>query len=374
MKLTLQLKLAPTADQCAQLKATVQRFNEAANWLAKLAFERKTANKILLQKLFYYDLRSKFGVPAQVAVRCISQVCEAYKRDKAKQPTFRSLAAMPYDQRIMSFKGIDRVSLLTLDGRILVPFVMGQYQRERFGYAKGQADLVFRNNGWFLLVTVDVPDGTKIPSTDFIGVDLGVANIATDSDGRRYSGETVERVRAHNLERRSKLQTVAALQRNRGKRPRSARRALRRLAGKEARFRKDANHCISKSIVAKAKGTARGIALENLKGIRERTRFRKRQRARMSGWSFFQLRSFIEYKARLEGVEVHLVDPRDTSRTCPECGYCAKSNRRSQSEFRCRRCGHTANADAVGARNIRARAFVMKPMVSDRSHGSDLVA
>ena len=50
--------------------------------------------------------------------------------------------------------------------------LMGNYQREQFGYAKGQADLVLRKDGkWFLLVSVDVPDGTLIPATDFIGVD-----------------------------------------------------------------------------------------------------------------------------------------------------------------------------------------------------------
>ena len=211
MKLTLQAQLLPTSEQAALLEATMRALNEAANWLAGEAFARKTANKILLQKLCYAELRERFRLSAQMAVRCIAQVCEAYKRDKSKRPQFRPLAAVPYDQRLMSFKGIDRVSLLTLSGRILVPVVMGKYQQERFTAAKGQCDLVLRKDGkWFLLVTVDLPDGTKLPTTDFIGVDLGVANIATDSDGQHYSGDAVEAVRSRQYTLRASLQRAAS--------------------------------------------------------------------------------------------------------------------------------------------------------------------
>ena len=196
IKLTLQTQLLPDKEQREKLKATLERFNKAANWLAGETFNRKLANKIALQKLYYRDLRNQFGLSAQMACLCIARVVEAYKRDKSKRPKFRPHASMPYDQRIMSFKGVDKVSLLTLDGRIIVPFIMGTYQREKFTNAKGQADLVLRKDGkWFLLVTVDVPDGTPIPTTDFIGVDLGVANIATTDDGERYSGDAIENVR-----------------------------------------------------------------------------------------------------------------------------------------------------------------------------------
>jgi predicted transposase len=78
MNLTLQIQLLPEPDQARKLRATVERFNEAANWLAGEAFDRKTANKILLQKLCYAELRERFGLSSQMAVRCIAQVCEAY--------------------------------------------------------------------------------------------------------------------------------------------------------------------------------------------------------------------------------------------------------------------------------------------------------
>lgn len=117
-----------------------------------------------------------------MAIRCISRVVAAYKRDKSKRPHFREHAAVPYDERILSFKGIDRVSLLTLSGRVLAPFVVGKYQGGTFALAKGESDLVLREDGnWFLLVTVDLPEGAPIPTTDFTGVDLA----AVTSGGER---------------------------------------------------------------------------------------------------------------------------------------------------------------------------------------------
>jgi IS605 OrfB family transposase len=250
---------------------------------------------------------------------------------------------------MMSFKGDDRVSLLALDGRVVVPFVMGKRQAEKFPHAKGQADLVLREDGkWFLLVTADLPEGDPTPTTDFIGVDLGVADIATDSDGNRHSGEAVEKVRRkHNLQRKR-------LQR---KGTKGAKKKLKRIARKEARFRKHENHVVSKAIVENARGTGRGIALEDLKGIRDRITARGSDaRNRLSGWSFGQLYAFLSYKSELAGVPVVTVDPRNTSRTCSACGHCEKANRKSRSEFRCKACGHESHADVNAALNIRALA------------------
>lgn len=365
MKLTLQTQLLPDECQGEKLKATVERFNEAATWLASEIFKRRLVNKIAIQKLYYQDLRLTFGLSAQMACLCIARVAEAYKRDKSKCPKFKPHAGMTYDQRTMSFKGVDKVSLLTLEGRVIVPVLMGNYQRERFTNAKGQADLVLRKDGkWFLLVTVDVPDGTPTPTTDFIGVDLGVVNIATTDNGQVFSGQPVEDVRQKFHDQRQSLQKAAAASTAKGKRPKNIRRKLKSVGSKEQRFRRDINHQISKKLVAKAKDTGHGIALEDLKGIRDRSRFSRPQRAKMSGWAFFQLRSYIEYKARLAGVLIAIIDPKNTSRTCAHCGHCEKANRPSQERFLCKACGHAAHADINAAQNIRARALVSAPIVS----------
>jgi putative transposase len=180
MELTLQVRLLPNTEQALLLKATLERFNEACNWLGERAFRDRIANKLELQRHYYYELRERFGLSAQMVVRCLARVAGSYKRDRAIQPAFRPHAAMPYDQRLMAFKGLDTVSLLTLDGRILVAMVMGAYQRQRFDqYEPRQSHLVLRQDGtWLLLVTVQVPDGTPMQPQDMLGVDLGIANIA----------------------------------------------------------------------------------------------------------------------------------------------------------------------------------------------------
>ena len=255
----------------------------------------------------------------------------------------------------IGFKGPDRVSISTLVGRVIVPYVMGKYQAQRFGWSKGQCDLVLRKDGkWFLLETVDVPEATKTPATDFIGVDLGVENIATDSDGNRKSSKDIEAKRIKYARRRKTL-GKATKDAGRNKR-RRCRRALKRTRDKEARYRRDINHQISKDLVASAKGTDRGIALEDLEGIRERTAVHRQQRDRFNGWAHAQLGGFIVYKAQLAGVAVEFLDPAYTSQTCHACGHCERGNRKSQAEFVCKACGHTEHADVNAARNIRARA------------------
>ena len=358
MKLVVQTQLLPDSDQDRKLRTVVGQFNAAANFAAGVAFAGRTANVYEVRKLAYAEVRERFGLSSQMAQLAIKAACDAYRRDKSIRPVFRHDAAICYDQRVMSFKGIDRVSLLTLEGRVVVPFVMGKYCDERFKLPRGQSDLILRPDGkWILLVTVDVPGDAPISVTDFLGVDLGIANIAADSDGETYSGKPVEDVRRkHNLQR----------QRLQRKGTKGAKKKLRRDSKKEARFRRHENHCISKKIVETAKRTGRGIALEDLKGIRERVTARGSDaRNRLSGWSFGQLYAFLAYKAQLVGVPVETVDPRNTSRACARCGHCSKSNRKSQAEFVCKVCGHRAHADRNAARNIRARALAKRALGLD---------
>ncbi len=136
---------------------------------------------------------------------------------------------------------------------------------------------------------------------------------------------------------------------------------------KESRFATDVNHRIAKQLVAKAQGTRRGIALEDLTGIRDRITVHKAQQRRQHSWAFYQLRTYIEYKARLAGVLVVLVDPRNTSRTCPQWGWIDKRNRPNQTSFRCIGCGFAGPADTIAAGNIARRAVVNQPDAGSRS-------
>ena len=129
----------------------------AMRWRA-VAFANRCANKVELQKLAYHDIRRDFGLGAQMTVRAIAKVVEVYKRDKDIQPTFRPHGAIVYDQRILSWKGADRVSILTNDGRQIMPWVCGAYQHAQLDRVRGQADLIYRDGMFFLYVTIDVGD------------------------------------------------------------------------------------------------------------------------------------------------------------------------------------------------------------------------
>lgn len=349
----MQIKLLPTDEQANALLETIERFNEACNYIADMAFKMKAANKYRLQKEFYAILRKRFGLSAQMAVRAIGKTVEAYKRDKSKRVQFRQYGAMVYDDRILSWKGPDRVSILSLQGRLLVPLVYGSYHKPQLRRVRGQADLVYRDGMFFLLQTIDVPEPPTDDVTDYIGVDLGIVNIATDSKGEVHSGGTVNGLRKRHVKLRAKLQS---------KDTKATKRLLKKRRRKETRFARDINHKISKQLVAKAKALSKGIALEDLKGIRERITVRKSQRRIQHSWSFFQLRAFLEYKAKLAGVPLIFVDPKNTSRTCPECGTISKKNRKTQAEFKCIQCGFSGHADTIAAENIR-RVAVNQPHV-----------
>jgi IS605 OrfB family transposase len=289
---------------------------------------------------------------AQLAIRAIAKTVEAYKRDKDVQVSFRPDGAVVYDERIMAFKGIDAVSLTVLTGRVLVPMQMGDYQRVQWSRAKGQADLVLIKGTFFLLVTIDTPEAPPIVPERFLGVDLGIVTLAADSDGNSYTGEPIEVVRQRCAIHRQTYQATHT---------KSAKRRLKRMAGKESRFRRAVNHMISKQLVTQAKDTKAALVLEDLTGISERVTVRKGQRNKHKSWSFRQLAAFIAYKAQRLGIPVIFVDPKNTSRTCAKCGHVDKRNRQSQALFSCLRCGHRANADTNAAKNLATRGAAMRP-------------
>jgi IS605 OrfB family transposase len=354
LKQTLLVRLETTQEQFKMLLDTMERFNEACNFIAPTAYRLRTANKMRLQKEVYREVRDKFGLSAQMAIRAIAKVCEAYKRDRSKKPKFKPHGAMVYDQRILSWKRLEQASILTLKGRIRVPIRIGEYQKVRMDRIRGQADLILRNHRFYLAVVVDAPEANQYDPTGALGVDLGLVNLAVDSDGTTYKGESVDRVMVRNERIKRALQTCGS---------KSAKRHLKQISGREARHRRNVNHIISKKLVAKALDTGRAIVLENLKGIRAQTTVRKAQRRRHNSWSFNQLRQFIEYKAKLAGAPVIYANPRGTSHTCPRCGVQDKKSRPTRDQFRCVGCGFAGPADYIAALNIAARGQVSDPIV-----------
>lgn len=356
MKLVAALKLLPSAEEGAVLRMTLERCNDAASWLARIGFESGAFRQFDLHHLAYGELRVRFGLTAQAAVRTIAKVADAFKINRKTAPVFRPDAAQPYDERIIRFvKDGSAVNLWTVRGRLTIASVMGEHQRQLLSYRKGEVDLCFMRGKWYLAATCDIPETDEFDPEDWLGVDLGIVNLAADSDGKLYTGEAVERIRSRLARRKAGLQRRGT---------KAAKRRLRKLSGKEARFRKHENHVISKAIVANAERTGRGIALEDLTHIRRRVTARKPQRSRLHSWAFRQLRQFLAYKAKRVGVPVLFVDAHHTSQACSSCGCIDKRNRPDQATFSCVACGHTQQADLNAARTIRARATVTSPVSS----------
>lgn len=367
VQLTVQLKLAPTTEQADMLTATMRQANAACGWLSEQAWQTKTFRQFDLHKLAYRTAREAHpNLSSQVVVRCISKVADAYKLDRESKRRFRPLGAVTYDARILSWKN-DTVNLWTVSGRQRIPFVCGERQRELLAHDRGETDLVLREGNFYLFVSVDVPDTEEKKVAGWLGVDAGIVNIATTSDGQNFSGAHLNSLRRRANRLRGKLQQKGT---------KSAKRLLRKRRIKESRFSTHVNHCISKQIVATAERTSRGIALENLEGIRSRIRASRSQRRVLHSWAFADLQAKIDYKAARAGIPVCYVDPRNTSRECRVCGHIEKANRKTRDVFACRSCGHTADADVNAARVIASRAEVIRPH-ADRvevvvSHGLDL--
>ncbi|WP_161569249.1 RNA-guided endonuclease InsQ/TnpB family protein [Candidatus Oscillochloris fontis] len=353
---TVCCKLSLDADAAAALQATAEAFNAAATYCASVAWEERITNKNTLHHIVYVPTRVQYGLGAQLACCARDKAAEAVRAVRAHGsdtcPTFKPDSAIRYDARTYRLMSLDRVSLNTLTGRVMGQLVLGDFQRRYLydtSWKIGGAELVQRDRQFFLHITQTKANPAPDEPTGFLGVDFGIVNLAADSDGETYSGEDVKRVRERRFRHRQRLQKANT---------RRARWRLRKNARREARFQRDANHCISKKLVAKAKTERKALALEELSHIRKRTDngCRRSQRRLRTSWAFRQLRSFVTYKAQQAGVLVIAVDPHNTSRTCAVCGHCEKANRPNQAHFRCLSCGHTAAADTNAAVNIAFRA------------------
>jgi IS605 OrfB family transposase len=354
--LSVRCKIQPAASQVESLSRTVDAFTAACNYVLRVARETDTFNKFVLQKATYRDVRAEFGLSANLAIQAIQRV----GKRKGKRTGGFKATSVSYDQRILSLKD-EVLSLTTVDGRLRMPLAIGNYQRHllRTALSIQGGQLVRGQKGkWYIHLQCKFADETPQEPTGSLGVDLGIAQIATTSDGETFTGAEVENKRQKFQQHRSSLQKCGA---------RSAKRRLKKVAGREARFRRDTNHKIAKHLVETAKRTGRELKLEDLSGIRDRVRLKKSQRAKHHGWSFYQLREFVAYRAVRVAPPLGLVDARNTSRTCSTCGSLEtkdeKANRKSQAEFKCCLCGYSANADLNAAKNI-ARADVLQPIVS----------
>jgi IS605 OrfB family transposase len=328
-------------------------------------------NELAMQSLVYHDVRARFGLSAQLAIHAIRRVSGNRKTSLKDGKPVKSFAptSATYDARTFSFREKDwTVSLTTTDGRERFTLAIGNYQ---LGLLKGQkpktATLCKRKDGnYYLNIQLESKPPDPKPSDQVLGCDLGRTDIAVTSEGDKFSGKEITKVRNHYAKLRGNIQQKAT----KGTRStrRRCRELLKRLSGKEKRFQAWVNHTISHRIVTRAKNKKQVIALEDLTGIRERTNQQprsKKERRLSNSWAFFQLRQFLVYKAIKYSVKILLVAPRYTSQMCHNCNQIhpvrGESYRNGKS-FVCGHCGWKGDADLNGSKNIAALgASVNKP-------------
>lgn len=207
----------------------------------------------------------------------------------------------------------------------------------------------------YIFASVTVPEETPMETDKWIGVDLNttghVAVMADPETGKvKKLGKKAEHVHKKYKNIRRQLQKI-------GKNG-----LVKRLKTRESRIVKDINHKISREIVDTAKREGSGIKLERLKEIRKRAKSRRTFRYSLHSWSFYQLQSMIEYKAKLLGVPVEYVNPYHTSKECSRCDMAGNRNGKS---FKCPECGHVDHADSNAAFNLAMRPCIVQS-VADR--------
>ena len=339
MKLTLKIKLLPTDKQVKLLLDTIKEANTVCNAISEVAWEKKIFNNFKLHHQIYHPYKVSFQLSSQMLIRQVAKVADAYKIDKKTIRAFKPLGSISYDSRIMTYKGDDIVSLWCIGGRQKIKFIC--HNRKYLPYIKGEADLVYKNNKFYLFQTVDIPEEDMNDVEEFIGVDFGLTTIAHTSNNVEFSADGLNSYREHRQKVRSSIQSKGT---------KSSKKLLKRLSGKEKTHASIINHTIAKQIVISAKEQGKGIAIEDLTGIRFTSKRRNKTfRTKFGKWNFSQLRQYITYKALFNGVPLVVVPPAYTSQTCSNCNHIGK---RTNKRFQCNNCGTVIDADYNASINI----------------------
>lgn len=346
--LTVSCKLQPTSKQVVMIEATLKAFADGCNY-ANQTVKPTVTNKARIQSEVYEDIRSKFELSANLAVRVCARVGAARKTAKQHKKPVRAFkpTSVDYDARIFAFREKDcTVSLTLIGGREHIKLVLANYQAGKLkGRKPTAAVLTKRKDGSYYIniqLSDEAPDSLK--TTNVIGVDFGRRDIAHTSNGDSWDGQHITQVRDKFSRVRASLQSKGT---------KGAKRLLKRLSGKEQKFQRWVNHNISRTIINQAIEQKATIAIEDLTGIRNRTNQQPRnktERRRSNSWAFYQLRWMFEYKGLQAGIPVVKVNPAYTSQTCHQCLHIGV---RTDKRFKCGNCSWHGDADLNGSLMIR---------------------
>lgn len=216
----------------------------------------------------------------------------------------------------------------------------------------------------FLLLSIDIPAKKQVLDKDVVlGMDLGIKcplylAINKNDNFKMQIGdiEHFHNQRTMFQKRFKSLQKLICTQGGHGRKKKLE--PLEKLKEKERNWVHTQNHVYSREVIKQAlKQNARTIHMESLKdfGKGKDGYVKDEYKYLLRYWSYYELQSMIEYKAKLEGIEVKYIDPAYTSQTCSYCGE--RGERKKQEEFvctnpQCKRRGEKINADFNAARNI----------------------
>lgn len=355
MQRTVRLILRPTPEQSEALAQTAKCYVAVFDYVSKVGFEKHITHSFALHHETYYHVRERFPqLPANLVCSVLIVVAESLKSVSALNKNCHKVSCPTMKMRSMRLSNRlyrlmpDKISVSSVAGRLKIAYLSNPHADKWLSVADStaSANLVYRKGKFYLHVCLNVPDNAFSPNGNVIGVDLGVNRPAVTSDAQFHGERRWKEVGNRYFRLRRRLQAKGT---------KSAKKHLKKLSGKVQRFRRDCDHVISRKIVDSVEpGTV--IAVEKLTGIRGRVRQRKgKQQRKLHEWSFNQLQCFLTYKAEEKACLVVTVDPKHTSQTCSKCGHVAKSNRKSQSVFKCKSCGYELNADLNAAVNIAAK-------------------
>ena len=341
--LTVKLKLYATPDQDVVLAATMAEYISLVNDVVDYALGQGQMPKLSTSSVFA-------KLPTALSNQCLRDARSVYRRccKTGIHHILRKPEAIWNNQNYRVFADHLEFPVL-LDGRckrIAVKTVIPQETYDLLNSRKLGTLRITRKNGKLIAqiayeeIPVDIPPGNNV-----MGVDLGLkcpaVSVTADGKTRFYgNGRQNKTVRRRHNARRKKLGKAKKLK------------AIRKLHNKEQRWMKDQDHKISRAIVNEAVRCCVGIIkLESLSGIRSTARTSRKNNHSLHSWSFYRLAHYIEYKAKLAGIQVVYVDPAYTSQACPVCGNRHKAKDRL---YVCPQCGFTGHRDRVGAVNILA--------------------
>lgn len=349
VKIKIEIEDKPTVlDMMSQYTSM---YNDHIEW----AFHNKSYSKQKAHVDLYDKLRQKHPDIPSAMVQCArDNAFESVKATKFKyKPVKKGYATIRYDKRTSTLRG-NQLTLSCIGKRMKFILVIPDCFLDTF--TKGKyvgCSLQYKNEMFFVNLVYDFEDVPKTKDTEIIGVDRGIYNIATTSDETNYSGKKIMNIRRKYLFNRKTLQKKGT---------RSAKRRFISMSGKEKRFIRDVNHCISKKIAAKAAGT---FVLEKLEFKDKKNKGRKMNKW-LSNWSFNQLEKFLEYKLWFQGKAMAFTDARYTSQKCSCCGHIYKGNRKG-SRFVCVKCGYKQHSDVNASFNIRSN-YIISTLAGGTGH------